>query len=135
MFGILLLSHGKMAEGILDSCKLFFGEELEKVKAICLTEGQDLDEYDQMIKDAIAELDDGHGIIAFCDLLGGTPFNRCAFQFFDDRFKVITGMNFPMILELLGIRMMTEDIDEVNIPDLMNIGRAGIVCGNDMFKR
>ena len=36
MIGILLLSHGGMAEGMLDSSKLFFGENIEKIKAISL---------------------------------------------------------------------------------------------------
>lgn len=133
MFGILLLSHGGMAEGILDSCKLFFGEDIQKVKALCLLEGQAPEEYDEMISAAIEELDDGHGVIAFCDLLGGTPFNRCAFSFLNDRFQLITGMNFPMVLELLGKRFMVEDISEIDIQELMNVGRAGIVSANGML--
>ena len=36
MFGILLVSHGKLAEGILDAGKLFYGEKVEKVKTLCL---------------------------------------------------------------------------------------------------
>ena len=133
MFGILLMSHGHMAEGIMDSCKLFFGEELPKVKALCLMDGEDPEGFDDKIREAIEELDDGSGVIAFCDLLGGTPFNRCAFSFLTERFQLITGMNFPMVLELLGKRMMVEDISEINISELMNIGRAGIVSGNNLL--
>lgn len=133
MFGILLMSHGHMAEGIKDSCKLFFGEDLPKVEALCLLEGEDPEGFDDKIREAIEKLDDGHGIIAFCDLLGGTPFNRCAFSFVNDRFQLITGMNFPMVLELLGKRMMTEDVSEIDIDELMNVGRAGIVSGNKLL--
>ena len=133
MFGILLMSHGHMAEGIRDSCTLFFGENLEKVKALCLLEGDSPEAFDDQIREAIKELDDGHGVIAFCDLLGGTPFNRCAFSFVNERFQLIAGMNFPMVLELLGKRMMTEDISEIDIDELMNVGRAGIVSANKLL--
>ena len=36
MIGILLMSHGKMAEGMLDSCQLFFGEAIQQLQALCL---------------------------------------------------------------------------------------------------
>lgn len=132
MIGILLMSHGKMAEGMLNSSKLFFGE-VEKVKALCLEAGDNPEEFDGKIKEAAAELDDGSGVIAFCDLLGGTPSNRSMYCL-NDRLQVITGMNFPMFLELLGQRMSVETIDDIDIPGLIEIGKTGIVNLNEMMK-
>lgn len=132
MIGILLMSHGKMAEGMLNSSKLFFGE-VEKVKALCLEAGDNPEEFDEKIKAAAQELDDGSGVIAFCDLLGGTPSNRSMYCL-NDRLQVITGMNFPMFLELLGQRMSVESIDEIDIPGLIEIGKTGIVNLNEMVK-
>ena len=39
MISILLMSHGKMAAGMLDSCKLFFGDDIDHIEAICLEAG------------------------------------------------------------------------------------------------
>ncbi len=133
MIGILLMSHGKMAEGMLDSCKLFFGDDVEKIKALCLNPEDDPEQFDNRIKEAIKELDDGSGIIAMCDLLGGTPSNRSIYCL-SDRFQVITGMNFTMLLELLGRRLNVEDINEIDLTELMETGKSGIVNINEMIK-
>lgn len=135
MLGILLLSHGHMAEGMLDSCKLFFGEDVAQIEALCLLEGDDPEAYDEKIKAAIERVDDGHGVVAFCDLLGGTPSNRCAFSFVNDRFQVITGMNFTALLELLGMRGAVEDIKDLDINALIETGKSGMVSLNSMFDK
>lgn len=126
MVGILLMSHGKMAEGMLDSCKLFFGEDVSQIKALCLSAEDNPEEFDERIKEVIKEIDDGSGIVAMCDLLGGTPSNRSMYCL-NDRFQVITGMNFTMLLELLGRRMSINDINDLDITDLMEVGKNGIV--------
>lgn len=133
MIGILLMSHGKMADGMLDSSKLFFGEDIPQVKALCLEPSDNPEEFDDRIRAAIEEIDDGQGVIAMCDLLGGTPCNRSAFVL-SDRVQVITGMNFTMLLELLGKRMAAEDLTDIDIEELMNVGKDGIVNLNAYFK-
>lgn len=132
MIGIILMSHGKMSEGMLDSSKLFFGE-VEKVKALCLEAGDNPEEFDKKIADAAKELDDGSGVIALCDMLGGTPSNRSMYVL-NDRLQVITGMNLTMYLELLGNRMSVETIDELDLDALVETGKNGIVSLNKMVK-
>lgn len=133
MIGILLMSHGKMAEGMLDSCKLFFGE-VEKVEAICLEPGDNPEDFGTSIAQAAKQLDDGSGVIAFCDLLGGTPSNQSMYVL-NDRLQVITGMNFTMLLELLGQRMSCESIDELVLDDLIETGKNGIISLNNLVNK
>ncbi len=133
MVGILLMSHGKMAEGMLDSCKLFFGDDVANIKALCLKPEDDPEQFDERIKEAIKEIDDGSGVVAMCDLLGGTPSNRSVYCL-NDRFQVITGMNFTMLLELLGKRLTVDDLTELDITELMEVGKNGIVSLNEAFK-
>ena len=133
MVGILLMSHGKMAEGMLDSSKLFFGDDIPQVKALCLMASDNPEDFDERIKEALAEIDDGQGVIAMCDLLGGTPCNRSA-MVLNDRVQVITGMNFSILLELLGKRMTVNDISELNIGELIQVGKDGIISLNEYFK-
>ena len=133
MVGILLMSHGKMAEGMLDSSKLFFGDDIPQVKALCLMASDNPEDFDERIKEALAEIDDGQGVIAMCDLLGGTPCNRSA-MVLNDRVQVITGMNFSILLELLGKRMTVNDISELSIGELVQVGKEGIISLNEYFK-
>ncbi|MGI6509021.1 MAG: PTS sugar transporter subunit IIA [Erysipelotrichaceae bacterium] len=132
MIGILLMSHGKMAEGMLDASKLFFGDDVPNIKALTLKPEDNPEEFDVRIKEAVAEIDDGSGVIAMVDMLGGTPSNRSMFVL-NDRMQVITGMNLTMLLELLGRRLSAEDIDEIDIDGLMEIGRTGIVSLNKLM--
>ena len=134
MIGVLLMSHGKMAEGMLDSVKLFFGDDVPSVKALCLEAGDNPEEFDERIIEAVKELDDGSGVIGMCDLLGGTPSNRSVFVMKDfPNLKVITGMNFTMLLELLGKRLSVETVEELDVSELMETGKDGIKCLNELF--
>ncbi len=133
MVGILLMSHGRMAEGMLDSSKLFFGDDIPQIKALCLMASDNPEEFDEKIRAAVEEIDDGQGGIAMCDLLGGTPCNRSALVL-NDRMQVITGMNFSILLELLGKRMSVNDISEIDIPELIQVGKDGIISLNEFFK-
>ena len=127
------MSHGRMAEGMLDSSKLFFGDDIAQIKALCLMASDNPEEFDEKIRAAVEEIDDGQGVIAMCDLLGGTPCNRSALVL-NDRMQVITGMNFSILLELLGKRMSVNDISEIDIPELIQVGKDGIISLNDFFK-
>ena len=133
MVGILLMSHGRMAEGMLDSSKLFFGDDIPQIKALCLMASDNPEEFDEKIRAAVEEIDDGQGVIAMCDLLGGTSCNRSALVL-NDRLQVITGMNFSILLELLGKRMSVNDISEIDIPELIQVGKDGIISLNEFFK-
>lgn len=132
MIGVLLMSHGQMAEGLLDTCKLFFGDDIPQIKALCLQACDSPEEFDERIREAINELDDGHGVIGFCDLLGGTPCNR-SFYVLNDRFQVVTGMNMPVVMELLGSRLSTEDVAEIDINALLETGKTGMTSLNNVI--
>ena len=44
-------------------------------------------------------------------------------------------MNFTMLLELLGKRMAAEDLNDVSIEELINVGKDGIVNLNAYFNQ
>ncbi len=133
MIGVLLMSHGRMAEGMLDACKLFFGDDVPNIKALSLLPQDNPELFDERIKEAIAELDDGSGVVAMVDLFGGTPSNRSMF-ILNDRVQVITGMNLTILLELMGRRLSAEDISEINIDELVQVGQNGIMSLNKLVK-
>ena len=124
MVGIIVASHGQMAQGLLDTTKWFFGDQ-PQFEAICLQPGQDLEEFDQIIQDTIARVNSGDGVILFCDLLFGTPCNRSALAL-RDGVEVITGMNLPVILELLGCREFTEESLKELTTRMIEVAREGI---------
>jgi len=131
MVGIVLASHGLMAQGMKDSCRLFFGDEIEQLVACCLASGEAPDQFYERMAVAIEEVSTGDGVIVLVDLLGGTPSN-CCLSLTDDRVRVVTGVNLGMLLELLGARMGIDDIDDIDVTELTMMGKRGIVCLNDL---
>ena len=132
MIGIVLISHGKMADGMLDSCKLFFGEEIPQILSVCLLPENSPEDFDKKIELAISKVDSGDGVLILCDLLGGTPCNRCAY-ILNDRIQVIAGVNLSILLEFLATRDSLEDISELDIETLIFAGANGVVSLNKLL--
>ena len=133
MIGILLLSHGDMAKGMVNSCKLFFGEDITQISSATLQVGDSVEKFDELLENKIKEVDSGDGVICLVDLLGGTPSNR-SILVMNEKIKVITGMNFTMLLELLGRRLTVSDISELDINELISTSKDGIVLLNDKIQ-
>ena len=124
MTGIILISHGPLAEGMLESSRLFFGDSLGAVEAVTL-KGDDPDEVEQLLLQAVRNVDEGDGIIILCDLLGGTPCNVSA-RIMNEKTRIITGMNFPMLLDLLGKRLVYNDISQLDLDGIIARSKEGI---------
>lgn len=74
MVGILLVSHGKMAEGMLDSMKLIMGD-CEQLQAVSLQAGEDFEDFRAKLMKTIRSVNSGDGVLVFVDLYGASPFN------------------------------------------------------------
>ncbi len=126
MKGIVITSHGPMAQGILETSKLFFGEQ-PQLTARCLNAEDNPDEFVDTLKEAIAEVDTGDGVFVFCDMLFGSPCNCMARVVAEDlesdKIKVVTGVNLAMILQILA----TREAGDPSIDELLNAGKDGIV--------
>lgn len=127
MVGVVVISHGDMAKGMLNSASMFFGD-IEQIAAVGLYPADSPEEFDVKLTDAIAEVDKGDGVIILCDLVGGTPCNRAAYKC-SDTVKVIGGMNLSLLMELLGARMF----GEVDVDNIVNTGKEGIVNYNALL--
>lgn len=125
MKGIVITSHGPMAQGILETSKLFFGEQ-PQLKACCLMAEDNPDDFVDVLKDAIAEVDSGDGVYVFCDMLFGSPCNCMArvvgADMENENIQVITGVNLAMILQILSVR----EAGEVSVEELLQSGHDGI---------
>ena len=125
------MSHGEMANGMMDSLKLFFGDDISQIESMCLKTGDSIDTFDDRVKSIVERLDDGHGVIGFCDLTGGTPYNRCL-RLANERFEIISGMNLGMLLEVMGLRLSDCDLKEIDIKHIIEMGRDGIRSLNEI---
>ena len=125
MQGIVLTSHGEMAKGLLQTTTLFFGEQ-PQLTARCLMPNDSPDDFVDVLKEAINEVDTGDGVIVMCDMLFGTPCNTMArivgLDLEDEKVQVLCGMNLAMVLQMLATRENQHCTPE----ELIEAGHQGI---------
>ncbi|MCC8027577.1 MAG: PTS sugar transporter subunit IIA [Clostridium sp.] len=129
---MLLISHGSMCRGMYESLKLFFGGDLAQTAYIPLEMSDDVDQYRTNIGHKIEELDEGDGVIVLIDILGGTPANN-VLSMLGDRVIAMTGMNLPMLIEVFSVRTQVRDISNIDIDEILNCTKDGILCLNRML--
>ena len=107
MVSIVLASHGKFAEGIMESGSMIFGPQ-EDVAAVVLTPDMGPDDMHQKLLDAISTFKDQEHVLFLVDLWGGTPFNQVSRLISEEGHEdwvAITGLNLPMLVSAYGSRM------------------------------
>jgi mannose/fructose/sorbose-specific phosphotransferase system IIA component len=121
MKGILLLSHGELAQGLMNSVSFFFGNDIEQLKALTLKKDDDASKFGERIKEAVEEINTGDGVVIFVDLFGGTPCNQSAYVL-DEGIEIVTGLNLPLLMECLVMRTQ----DDFNVDELVSRGKESI---------
>jgi len=125
MQGIILTSHGEMAKGLLQTTTLFFGQQ-PQLKAFCLMPDDNPDDFGEILKKGMAEVDTGDGVIVMCDMLFGTPCNQMVRNIQEDldndKVQVLCGMNLAMALQALAMR----ESGKVTTEDLLENAKQGV---------
>jgi PTS system mannose-specific IIA component len=104
MIGILVISHGQLANELLAAARTIEPALAEQARAITLEWNVDLDTARAEIGGALAEVDSGSGVVVLTDMFGGTPTNLSLGCLDPSRSEVITGANLPMLIKLAGLR-------------------------------
>lgn len=102
MISILIVSHGELAAGMLNALQMLTGEQ-ERVAALGLLESEAPEDLVERVRESIDSMDDGDGVLIAVDLFGATPFHASSRLFLesDKKIEVITGVNLPMLAEIM----------------------------------
>lgn len=96
---IILMSHGLMAEEILNSAKMILGNQIN-YPVVSMTQNDGIEGTINKLNKILEETSDIRNIIILVDLMGGTPANVAMMKAsMDKRIQVVTGMNLGMVLE------------------------------------
>lgn len=131
MYGIVLVSHGGMAEGMISTAEMLF-PELSQVQSVSLWPSDNPDDFQIKLEKAVREVDSGEGVFILADLLGGTPCNRAMYSA-GEKVRLITGLSLPMLLSLLSSREDGMDMDSLS-DDILSDAAAGAVDVNRKMK-
>ncbi len=125
MIGIIVASHGQLAEGILDTLGMFMPGE-KNLEACVLTPDMGPDDYRDKLVAASKKMDDPEQLVILADLWGGTPFNQASLLLNDHpTWALITGLNLPLLMEAVSDRDDCETALEL-AGKLIEVGREGI---------
>jgi len=102
LVGIVITSHGTLAEGLRAAAQMILGQQ-EAVQTVGLGPAEDLDEFLTKLRQAAAEVNRDSGVLVLADLFGGSPCNTAAYLV-QEGMEVVTGANLPMLLEALSQR-------------------------------
>ena len=125
--GIILLSHGPLASGLLGTMETVLGT-VENVTALELEEGDHTEEYRKRIAE-IAEAMPEKSVFLM-DIFGGSPFNQVIQYFLENskEIRAVSGMNLGMLMAAVNARQnndsdMIEEITKMGKEAVINIGK------------
>jgi PTS system mannose-specific IIA component len=103
MIGMVLVTHGRLAQEFLDALEHVVGPQKNAV-AICIGADDDMEQRRREIIDSVAKTDKGKGVVLLTDMFGGTPSNLAISVLDQGRVEVIAGVNLPMLIKLASLR-------------------------------
>jgi len=106
MIGLVLVTHGRLAEEFIAATEHVVGPQ-DALRAICIGPDDDMDLRQTEIKEAVAEVNQGKGVVILTDMFGGTPSNLALTLLEKGKVEVLAGINLPMLIKLASIRKNT----------------------------
>jgi len=99
MVGVLILTHGRMADEILAASRTISGD-LEDFESLSLTWSDGPEEARGKVLEVLRRLDHGEGVLILTDIFGGTPSNVAMSLYEPGHIEVVSGVNLPMVVRL-----------------------------------
>ncbi|AEM79472.1 PTS sugar transporter subunit IIA [Thermoanaerobacter wiegelii] len=125
MVGILLLTHGVLADAMIDVVNMVLGKQ-ELTASVGLKSGDNIDDFRKKAYKYAKELDEGDGVLILTDIPGGSPANIAAeIVCYRKNVAMVTGINLPMLLETFVQR---------KVENLNNLANQIVTWGIDGIK-
>ena len=103
MIGLVIVTHGRLAEEFIAAAEHVVGPQ-EAMRAISIGPDDDMELRRTEIKSAVAEVNQGDGVIILTDMFGGTPSNLAISMMDKGKVEVLAGINLPMLIKIASLR-------------------------------
>lgn len=124
---IIVATHGKFAEGILDSVRLIMGEQ-EGVRPFCAFTEQGVN-LDDQVDALLSRLPVEDEVLVVADLMGGSVCNEFIRRLDRPGLHIVAGLNLALLLEIIANGDMP--VAEV-IKNAVELSRESIVYCNPL---
>lgn len=104
MIGILVVTHSRLGDALIEAARFIIGAESEAVVAVSIDLNQNVDRLRQKIADSLRQVRTGDGVLILTDMFGGTPSNL-SYSFLEEgRVEVLSGVNLPLLIKAINAR-------------------------------
>jgi PTS system mannose-specific IIA component len=103
MLGLLVVTHGRLAEELVRATKTIVGPT-DALEAVSIGWDDDVADAQRRIEESVARLGAGGGVLVLTDMFGGTPTNIALSLLEPGKVEVVTGVNLPMLIKFMNLR-------------------------------
>lgn len=101
MIGIVVVTHGRVAEELVNAARTIVGE-IPSIAAVSIGWGDDPAAAGAAIENGIAQAGGGD-VLVLTDMFGGTPTNL-SLPYLSERVEIVTGVSLPMVIKATSLR-------------------------------
>ncbi len=113
MIGMILVTHGRLALELRAAMEHVVGLQAQMI-TLCIGPEDGVDVRCGDMREAVALVDSGDGVVVLTDMLGGTPSNLACSVLDRPDVEVIAGVNLPLLVKVAKLR------GSVPLPDLVD---------------
>ncbi len=128
MIGVLILGQKDFAEGLIQAAEHTFGTRPPAMEAVGIDYHEAPEQIAELIKQRLARIDQGDGVLILADVFGTTHTNVARHLLKRGRVELISGASLPMVLRTLTYRNLK--MDEL-IDRALTGGFNGIICATN----
>ena len=103
MIGIIIVTHGNLALELKSAMEHILGIQ-KNIEIISIKSDDDLEIKKSALEESIKKVDEENGVIILTDMFGGTPSNLAISLLKIGKVEIISGVNLPMLIKLVGLR-------------------------------
>ena len=101
MITVILVSHGGMAKGMVESTQMLIGEQ-PNLKSVTFEPADGPEDLTAKVEQQLKPALEKGEVIVMTDIPNGTPFNCVSRLMEHNDFRHMTGMNLPMVIDVVS---------------------------------
>ena len=98
MIGIVVATHGAVANALCDTATALLGMDVPGLAAIQITDDMSREVAWDTLVSGVDAVDAEHGVLVLVDMFGGTPASLAMALLAEREVEVLTGVNLAMVL-------------------------------------
>ena len=107
MFGIIIITHGKLGTALLETAEEILSDRLHNVAVVSIDTNDTSEKIRHKIQNSIKRVRQGSGVLILTDMFGGTPSNLSYAFLHEGQVEVLSGVNLPTLLKAVTAQKST----------------------------